>query len=145
MIDKNDISSYNETKKGMLLFDSNKKFLKKNTQELPNVFSSTLKNKNINKKSLNLNLEDIFESCKLKKALHLSKNKDTTRKSFFSPENGKTTNKFDINLDDVKTTKRVDREKSYLRKFTKKKIINKNEFLLFTKARPYRYMTFEEK
>ena len=148
IINKNDISSYNETKKGMLLFDSNQKnFLKKNTQQLPNVITNNLKNKTINRKSVNLNLEDILVSNKLKnkKVSYLTKNKDTIRKSIFLPDNGNTIGKFELDLESIKPKRRLDREKTYLKKFTEKKIINKNEFLLFTKARPYRYMTSEGK
>jgi len=148
IINKNDISSYNETKKGMLLFDSNQKnFLKKNTQQLPNVITNNLKNKTINRKSVNLNLEDILVSNKLKnkKVSYLTKNKDTIRKSIFLPDNGNTIGKFELDLESIKPKRRLDREKTYLKKFTEKKIINKNEFLLFTKARPYRYMISEGK
>ena len=148
IINKNDISSYNETKKGMLLFDSNQKnFLKKNTQQLPNVITNNLKNKTINRKSVNLNLEDILVSNKLKnkKVSYLTKNKDTIRKSIFLPDNGNTIGKFELDLESIKPKRRLDREKTYLKKFTEKKLINKNEFLLFTKARPYRYMTSEGK
>ena len=145
MIDKNDISSYNETKKGMALFDTNKKFFKKNTQQLPSLFSNSLKNKTKSRKSLNINLEDILESNKIKKISYASKNKDSMKKNIFSSKSGKTLSNFETNLDEIKPTKKVDRAKSYLRKFNKKKIIKKNEFLLFTKARPYRYMTSEGK
>ena len=149
IINKNDISSYNETKKGILLFDSNKKnFMKKNTQELPKVLNNNLKNKTINRKSVNLNLEDILVSNKLrnkKKVSYLSKNKDIIKEKVFTPENGNTITKFELDLDSIKPKRKLDREKTYLKKFTKKKIINKNEFLLFTKARPYRYMTSEGK
>ena len=149
IINKNDISSYNETKKGILLFDSNKKnFMKKNTQELHKLLNNNLKNKTINRKSVNLNLEDILVSNKLrnkKKVSYLSKNKDIIRENVFTPENGNTITKFELDLDSIKPKRKLDREKTYLNKFTKKKTINKNEFLLFTKARPYRYMTSEGK
>ena len=138
MINKDDISSFNETKKRML-FDSNKKFLKQNTQQFPTIFNSNLKSKNSKRKSINLNFDEILEDNK--KVSYLSKNRDLIMKNIITPNNGKTVSKFELNLDNINTLKRKDRTSSFLRKFTKKKKIKKDEFLLFTKARPYKYMT----
>ena len=142
-INKNDISSFNETKKGMFLFNSNKKFSKQKTQQFPTLFNSNTKNKNSNRKPINLNFEEILEDNK--KTPYLSKNRNSIRKSIFSSKNGNKISNFELNLDSINTIKKEDRAKRFLRKFTKKKIVKKDEFLLFTKARPYRYMTSESK
>ena len=143
IINKNDISSFNETKKGMFLFNNNKKFSKQKTQQFPTLFNSNTKNKNSNRKSINLNFEEILEDNK--KTPYLSKNRNSIRKSIFSSKNGNKISNFELNLDSINTIKKEDRAKMFLRKFTKKKIVKKDEFLLFTKARPYRYMTSESK
>ena len=142
MINKNELSSYNETKKGNLLFNTNKNFYKKNTQQFPTLNSNT-KEKTRNRKSVNLKYDDMFDTNK--KVTFLSKNRELKRNSILSKQNGNTISNFDLNLGSLKKPKLVDKAKLFLKKFTKKKIINKNEFLLFTKARPYRYMTSEGK
>ena len=149
IIDKNDITSYNETKKGILLFDNNnKKFLKKNTQNLPKIFNNNFTSNNkdkSNNKTLNLNFEEIFENNK--KASYLNKNRNLNRKSAFSSKNRKPSGNFYLNMVNINSnlaTKHI-KTNNYLTKYSKRKKIKNNEFLLFTKARPYRYMTSEGK
>ena len=90
-------------------------------------------------------LEWISESKGETVEAYLSKNRNSIRKSIFSSKNGNKISNFELNLDSINTIKKEDRAKRFLRKFTKKKIVKKDEFLLFTKARPYRYMTSESK
>ena len=149
IINKNDVSSYNETKKSTLLVDTKKKILKKNTQNFPNIFSNNFNsypNKSkTNNKTLNLKFEEFFENNK--KVPYSSKNKDLNRKSVFSSKNRKTLGNFDLYLNSINiysTNKNINTN-NYLTRYSKKKKIKKNEFLLFTKARPYRYMTSEAK
>ena len=143
MIEQNDVSSYNETKKGALAFNTTKNFYKKNTQQFPNILSNNTREKSTNRKSVNIKLENIFGTNK--KSGFLSKNSNLKGNSKLSPQLDNIISNFDFRLETEKKPKLVDKAKLFLRKFTKKKIINKNEFLLFTKARPYRYMTSEGK
>ena len=143
MIDQNDVSSYNETKKGALAFNTTKNFYKKNTQQFPNILSNNTREKSTNRKSVNIKLENIFGTNK--KSDFLSKNSNLKGNNKLSPQLDNIISNFDFRLETEKKPKLVDKAKLFLRKFTKKKIINKNEFLLFTKARPYRYMTSEGK
>ena len=149
IINKNDVSSYNETKKSTLLVDTKKKILKKTTQNFPNIYSNNFNsypNKNkTNNKTLNLKFEEFFENNK--KVPYSSKNKDLNRKSVFSSKTRKTLGNFDLYLNSINihpTNKNINTN-NYLTRYSKKKKIKKNEFLLFTKARPYRYMTSEAK
>ena len=149
IINKNDISSYNETKKSNLLNDSKNKFLKTNTQNFPNIFANNFNNysnKNkTNNKTLNLKFEEIFENNK--KGPYSNKNNNLNRKSVYSSKNRKTLGNFDLYLNSINihSTNNYIKSNKNLNSYSKKKKIKKNEFLLFTKARPYRYMTSEGK
>ena len=144
IINKNDVSSYNETKKGMTMFDTNKKFLKKNTQNLPSIFNNNFNSNKTNKnnnKTLNLNFDEILQNNKT--ASYLSKN----RKSVISSKNRKTLSNFELDMKNMNINLANNNLNTnvYFNRYSKKKKIKKNEFLLFTKARPYRYMTSEGK
>ena len=149
IINKNDLSSYNETKKSNLLNDNKNKFLKTNTQNFPNIFANNFNsysNKNkTNNKTLNLKFEEIFENNK--KGPYSNKNNDLNRKSVYSSKNRKTLGNFDLYLNSINihSTNNYIKSNNNLNRLSKKKKIKKNEFLLFTKARPYRYMTSEGK
>ena len=144
IINKNEISSLNETKKNMLLFDTNKKFLKKNTQLFPNI-TSKFNNKLGYNKTINLNFDEILESNA--KVTYLSKNRDLIGKNIISSQNGKTMSNFEFNVDGINLgdKNKNKRHKSFIKKVKKKVKIKKDEFLLFTKAIPYRYLTSEGK
>ena len=133
IINKNEISSVSETK--------NKLFLKKNTQQFPSI----LKNNLINRKSMSrtINLNDLNygdNSPNNKRASISSQKKDGAKKSLLYPLNN-----FTLKLKDMKSINNNEKNKTYSINFKKKKKKPKNEFLLFTKARPYRYMTSEGK
>lgn len=127
-------------------------------QQLPNLFNSvdskksTLKlvfqNKGFNSKTINTNKIDFN-----KKLLTLSKNKELLNdkrdyifKRLFSPESrlGKKLNiNKNNNLNDINNQIRKETRSNYLKRFNGKKQL-KDEFLLFAKARPYRYMATVE-
>ena len=142
IINKNEISSLKEKKKNMLLFDTNKKFMKKNTQFFPNITSKFNTKLGYNK-TINLNFDEILESNA--KVTYLSKNRDLIGKNISSPKNGKTVTNFEFNIDGINSGNKNKRHKSFIKKFKKKVKIKKDEFLLFTKAIPYRYLTSEGK
>ena len=127
---------------------------KKDIQQLPNLFNNadskktTLKlvfqNKGYNSKTLNINRD-----LNNKKILTLSKNKDLLSdkrdyifKRIFSTENknGNTINNNNNNLPDGKNSLKTDIRYNYMKKQNGKKQL-KDEFLLFAKARPYKYLT----
>ena len=128
-------------------------------QQLPNLFNSndskksTLKlvfqNKGYNSKTTNV--DDLNTN---KKILSLSKNKELLGdkreyifKRLFSSSGKKSGKKLNFNKgnnpNDIKGSFRNENRSSYLKKINGKKQL-KDEFLLFAKARPYRYMTTVE-
>ena len=132
---------------------------KNELQQLPNLFNSndskksTLKlvfqNKGYNSKTTNF--DDINTN---KKILSLSKNKELLGdkreyifKRLFSSSGKKSGKKLNFNKgnnpNDIKGSFRNENRSSYLKKINGKKQL-KDEFLLFAKARPYRYMTTVE-
>ncbi len=130
---------------------------KNELQHLPNLFNSndakksTLKlvfqNKGYNSKTINL--DDL--NNKNKKILSLSKNKELLGdkreyifKRLFSSTNTKSGKKLNINnnQNDNKASNKTE-NRSFFKKLNGKKQL-KDEFLLFAKARPYRYMTTVE-
>lgn len=130
---------------------------KNELQQLPNLFNSndakksTLKlvfqNKGYNSKTINL--DDL--NNKNKKILSLSKNKELLGdkreyifKRLFSSTNTKSGKKLNINnnQNDNKASNKTE-NRSFFKKLNGKKQL-KDEFLLFAKARPYRYMTTVE-
>ena len=130
---------------------------KNELQQLPNLFNSndakksTLKlvfqNKGYNSKTINL--DDL--NNKNKKILSLSKNKELLGdkreyifKRLFSSTNTKSVKKLNINnnQNDNKASNKTE-NRSFFKKLNGKKQL-KDEFLLFAKARPYRYMTTVE-
>ena len=131
---------------------------KKDIQKLPNLFNSvdskknTLKlvfqNKGYNTKTLNKNINNDYEFNR--KILILSKNKDLLNdkrdyifKRIFSPNNrtGKSL-KYNNKNETGKSLKNEMRNTFWKRLNGKKQL--KDEFLLFAKARPYKYLTSVE-
>ena len=130
---------------------------KNELQQLPNLFNSndakksTLKlvfqNKGYNSKTINL--DDL--NNKNKKILSLSKNKELLGdkreyifKRLFSSTNTKSGKKLNINnnQNDNKASNKTENRSFFIKLNGKKQL--KDEFLLFAKARPYRYMTTVE-
>ena len=129
---------------------------KKDMKKLPNIFNN--KNSKINTLKLlfqnkgyglkNINSNDLDFN---KKILTLSKNKELLKdkrdyifKRIFSSTNrGLNINKGDDNLYLKNSTIKTNMKTNYNKKFNDKKLL-KDEFLLFSKARPYRYMATVE-
>ena len=131
-------------------------------QQLPNLFGNndsnpktTLKlifqNKGFNIKNLKMNLNNDNNKGINKRILSLSKNKELLTnkreyifKNIFSKHNDIENQKFNT----INVNKDIDINKKYMKtenKFNFKRLITKkrikDEFLLFAKARPYRYLT----
>ena len=133
---------------------------KKEMQQLPNLFSNnsskktTLKsifqNKGYKNKTINA-FKDISNGYdNNRKILSLSKNKELLNdkrdyifKKIFTPVTGagdKLTNSVNNSINFKRNSLRSDMRSSFMKKFNGKKQL-KDEFLLFAKARPYRYLT----
>ena len=124
IINKNDISSHYETK-NISEKTKTELWLKKNNPQLPIISQNTLNTNN------DINFLGNFTINK--RVSFLNKNKNAEKSNILS-----TINSFEFKLNNN------ERKKTYNNKFRKKKKSKKDEFLLFTKARPYRYMMTSE-
>ena len=133
---------------------------KNDIQQLPNLFSNnnsrqnTLKiifqNKGNNNKTIAINRDIGNDLESNKKILTLSKNKDLLNdkrdyifRRIFSPGNRpRNVNKVNNAGNEQKNTLKTSTITNYYKKLNGKKQL-KDEFLLFAKARPYRYLTVE--
>ena len=132
---------------------------KNDMQQLPNLFSNnntkpnTLKlifqNKGYNNKILNIN-KDLANDVEFnKKILTLSKNKDLLSdkrdyifRRIFSPGNRSGNTKGNTTGNEGRHSLKAETKSNYNKRLNGKKQL-KDEFLLFAKARPYRYLTVE--
>jgi hypothetical protein len=145
IINNNDISSINETKKGMLKFDGKRKSIQKNKNRFPSIFKNNLELKKINENAGELDFDKILNDNTKKKVSFFNKNRNSIKSNIFTPQNINNKNNLELNLESIDSVRKKGRTNSLLRKFSTRKKLKKNEFLLFTKARPYRYMTSEAK
>ena len=92
-----------------------------------------------------MDFDKILNDNTKKKVSFFNKNRNSIKSNIFTPQNKNNKNNLELNLESIDSVRKKGRTNSLLRKFSTRKKLKKNEFLLFTKARPYRYMTSEAK